>query len=289
MRFALLIITYTSARQTKRMIDKLDNGNFDFYIHLDKKVDIDTHKILFDKANVFFMKNRLDIKWGGSNTMKAAFNGIREIVASGKEYAFINLLSGQDYPIKSASFIQDFLSANVGKQFIKYWSFKGEWEEAFERINKYHLTDFSFKGKYTVQKLINRLVKRPGPPVDLKFYGTNSTFWSLSPDCAMYVVDYVDKNRKLQKFFKYSWGNDEFIMQTIIMNSHYKDAAVNNNYRYVDWSEGGARPKFLTVADYDKLAASNCLFARKFSVDVDEQILDMIDEANKKQLDGLHY
>ncbi|RYZ93901.1 MAG: glycosyltransferase [Sphingobacteriaceae bacterium] len=281
MRFAILIITYTCARQTKRIIDKLDNGNFDFYIHLDKKVDMDTHKELFDMPNVFFVKKRVDIKWAGYNTMQAAFNGIREITASGKPYAFINLLSGQDYPIKSASYIQDFLSANIGKQFIKCWSFDTDWQEAHQRINRFHFADITFRGKYKIEGLINRLVKRSPPPVNLKFYGTNSTFWTLTPECALYVVDYVESNKALRRFFQYSWGTDEFVMQTIIMNSHYRDSVVNENYRYIDWSAGGSRPKFLTSADFDNIIASDSIFARKFSVDVDEKVLDMIDEANK--------
>ena len=206
MRFACLIVTYTSAKQTVRLIKKLDNGDFDFYIHLDKKVDIETHRELFDMPNVFFIKNRLDVKWAGFTVVEASFNGLKEIRESGREYAFINLLSGQDYPLKSADYISDFLSKQVGRQLIKHWDFETEWDEAFSRIYKYHFTDSIFKGRYLVQRIINFLVRKRNVPTTMRFYGTNSTFWTLSPDCAYYVMEQVESNRELVKFFTLHLG-----------------------------------------------------------------------------------
>ncbi|RVU01821.1 hypothetical protein EOD41_07645 [Mucilaginibacter limnophilus] len=281
MRFALLIITDSPVRQIKRLVDKMNTGNFDFYIHVDKGIDQDTYKELFDTPNVYFVKNRVHVRWAGYTTQQAIFNGIKEIVASNREYAFINLLSGQDYPIKSAGHIEQFLKENVGKQFIKCWSFDDDWQEANRRVNRYHFVNLSFKGKYRVEQLINLFVKRNPKPQNLKFYGSNSTFWTLSPDCAMYVVTYVETNESLLRFLKFSWGTDEFVMQTVIMNSHYSDQVVNNNYRYIDWSAGGVKPKTLTVADFDRIVASSDIFGGKFNIEVDEKVLDLIDAANK--------
>jgi len=114
----------------------------------------------------------------------------------------------------------------------------------------------------------------------LHFYGTNSTFWTLTPECALYVANYVESNPTLRRFLKYTWGSDEFVFQTVIMNSPYKDAVINNNYRYIDWSAGGSRPKTLTAADYDRIITTDDIIGRKFSVEVDEKILDLIDEEN---------
>jgi hypothetical protein len=280
MRYACLIVTYTSAELTIRTIKKLDNGDFDFYIHLDKKVDINTHRELFDMPNVIFIKERIDVKWAGYTVVQASLNGLKEIAASGKEYAFINLLSGQDYPLKSADYISNFLSKQVGKQLIKHWDFETEWEEAFQRIHKYHFTDTVFKGRYILQRAINSMVKRK-PPTDLRFYGTSSTFWTLSPECAFYVMDYIKARPKFERFLKFTWGSDEFIFQTIIMNSHWKDQVHNNNYRYIDWSGGGSHPKLLVSDDYEKIVETDNILGRKFNMDVDPHVLDMIDAHNE--------
>jgi hypothetical protein len=280
MSFACLIVTYTSAKQTLRLIQKLDNGDFDFYIHLDKKVDIETHRDLFDMPNVFFIKNRLDVKWAGYTVVEASFSGLQEIRESGREYAFINLLSGQDYPLKSADEISTFLSTQVGRQLIKHWDFETEWDEAFSRIYKYHFTDSIFKGRYFVQRVINFLVRQRKVPTTMRFYGTNSTFWTLSPDCAYYVMDQLKANPKLQLFLRYTWGSDEFIYQTVIMNSPYKDSVLNNNFRYVDWSAGGGHPKLLLTEDYEKIIATDNIIGRKFNMDTDGNILDLLDKHN---------
>jgi hypothetical protein len=276
MRFACLIVTHTSAELTARTINKLDNGDFDFYIHLDKKVDLSTHQELFDKPNVTFIKDRLDAKWAGYTVVEASFKCIREIIASGKEYGFIIMLSGQDYPLKSAGDISAFLSKKAGKQLIKHWDFETEWEEGFERIHKFHFTDKSFKGRYIVQRIINKIIKRK-PPTDLRFYGTSSAYWTLSPDCARYVMDYIEHRPVFKRFLKYTWGSDEFIYHTIIMNSPYVKQVENNDYRYIDWSAGGSHPKLLMAEDYDSIVATDNVFGRKFRIDHDEKILDMLD------------
>jgi hypothetical protein len=280
MRVACLIITYTSARQIYRLVQKLDNGQFDFYIHVDKKIDLETHRELFNMQNVYFVKERVDIKWGSITSVNATINGLKQIDASGIKYDFINLMSGQDYPIKSATYIINFLKENIGKQFIHYKDFK-DWPGAEKRMNQYFLTDLKIIGKFRLQWLVNSFVKKRKLPEDITIYGY-STFWTLSQDCAMYIVDYLENHISFRQFFTYTFGSDELVYQTIIMNSAYKNAVVNNNYRYTDWSQGGYRPKFLKTEDFENIIASDCIFGRKFNIDIDENILDMIDSYNTK-------
>ena len=278
MKIACLIITYTSALQTQRLIQKLDNGNFDFYIHVDKKMDIKTHSMLFDMPNVFFVKKRIDVKWASYTSIKATFSTLEEIEMSGINYDFLISMSGQDHAIKSADYITDFLQKNIGKQFIHYVSFD-EWTGVQRRIDKHHLEDLNIFGKFYIQKLLNLLVPKRRSPNNIKIYGYSS-FWTLSMDCALYVKKYIKENPSLGRYFKYTFGSDEFVFQTVIMNSHYKDSVVNNHYRYIDWSDGGMRPKFLKKEDFEKLKKSDCLFARKFNMATDGHILDLIDEHN---------
>ena len=280
MRFAIIIVTYSSPKQTNRLIESLNNGQFDFYIHLDKKVDIETHRELFDIPNVFFVKNRIDIKWAGYTTAEAALNSIKQIVASGIKYDFVNLITGQDYPIKSATYIANFLEQNIGKEFILYKYFDTEWTEAKKRVEEYHLTDMpTFKGKRVVENLINFITPKRKFPGDIQLCG-KETFWTLSLECAKYVADYIDNNPKLQRFLRFTWGSDEFIFQSIIMSSPFKDKVVNKNYRFIDWPEKGHRPNVLTEAYYDKIMASDSLFGRKFDINTDEKIFDLLDKVN---------
>ena len=280
MRHACLIITYTSAVQTMRVINRMDNGKFDFYIHLDKKVDISTHQALFNMPHVYFINNRIKVNWAGFTIVQATFNGIKEIIASGRKYGFINLMSGQDYPLKHADYISTFLDKHAGKQLINVWNFE-QWTEAKARIDHFHLTDNIFKGKYLLERTVNLLFGKRNTPKGLTFYGSNSTFWTLSPEAANYVVQHVENDHNLYNFFKYTWGSDEFVFQTVLMNSCFKDQVLGINFRYTDWSGGGAHPKMLTTEDFERIDNSNAIFGRKFSIAVDENILDLIDRSDK--------
>ena len=72
-------------------------------------------------------------------------------------------------------------------------------------------------------------------------------------------------------------GCDEFVFQTILMNSHFKNNVVSNHYRYIDWSAGGPHPKLLDANDFEKMVNSDNLFARKFKTSHDSKILDLLD------------
>ncbi len=280
MKYAVLIMTYTSPRQTQRLIHSLNNGEFDFYVHLDKKVDIETHREIMDMPNVFFVDDRVDIKWAGYTLVEAILNGLRYIDATGKKYDFINLISGQDYPLKPAAYISDFLKQNVGKEFMLFRDFELDWTEAQSRVDRYHFTDFSFTGRHKAEQIVNSITPKRKFPLDMKLYG-QETFWTLSQDCAMYVTRFLDSNPKLGKFLKLTWGSDEFIFQTIIMNSPFSANVVNNHYRYINWPEPGAdRPNIFVAADFDRIMATDCIFGRKFDINIDENILNLLDKAN---------
>lgn len=49
--------------------------------------------------------------------------------------------------------------------------------------------------------------------------------------------------------------------------------AKDGNLRYIDFSEHKPSPKILTTEDYAKMHQSKSLFARKFDIAVDEQII----------------
>jgi hypothetical protein len=276
MRIAHLILTYTNPAQTERMIKNMAHENFDFYIHVDKKFDIIPHLYLEELPNVYFIQNRTDVGWAGFSTVLATFECVKEIVKTGITYQFINFLSGQDYPLVPAEELNHFFGVNAGTEFLSFRDFKNDWKEGLLRMEKYHLTGYNFVGKFMVQGIINTVMPKRKLPYNLHPYG-KSMFWMLSPEAAMHVVNTVEKDKKLQHFFFLTWGSDEFVFQTILMNSTYKDKVVNNNYRYIDWSGGGANPKLLGISDAEAIANSKMLFARKFDLLKSPEILDFID------------
>ncbi len=94
-----------------------------------------------------------------------------------------------------------------------------------------------------------------------------------------YILEYVSKNPELKRFYKYSWAPDEMFFQTILMNSSLKSDIINDNKRYIDWEKKNVPlPAILTEKDFDKILMSDKLFARKFDINIDKKILDLIDK-----------
>ena len=100
---------------------------------------------------------------------------------------------------------------------------------------------------------------------------------TLSTDCAAYVAEFIETNKKLKRFIRFTWGPDEFVIPTLVMNSKYSDTVINDNFYYIDWSNGGSNPKTLTVDDFERIISSGKMLARKFDIRQDRVILDLLD------------
>ncbi|GGC67748.1 glycosyl transferase [Pedobacter quisquiliarum] len=281
MRVAHLIIVHKGPTQVLRLLQRLQHPSFDLFVHVDGKVAIEHFKSLKNEADFMFIKNRVACHWGGNSVLTSILNSVQEILNSGEKYDFVNVISGQDYPLMSPEKMLAFFNANRKTNFISFddsphseW-----WKLARDRYEKYHFTDLNFKGKYMLQKIANTILpKRKFPHYTTLYGGTKSSWWTVTSDCASYIVNTLEENPRLKRFLKYVWCTDEFVVATIIMNSHFKDRTVNDNLRYIDWSEQNPSPKTLTINDLNKISASRMMFARKFDVEVDTSVLDILDQ-----------
>lgn len=170
-----------------------------------------------------------------------------------------------------------FFEARKGKLLLKYRDFANEWQEGMIRVNRYHLTDYKFRGRHFLERIINNIVKRTNQPKGMKFYGS-SMFWAISPEAAEYVLETVDRNRKMKRFFKHSWAPDEFLFQTILLNSPFASSVINENCHYYKHPPHTPSPKTFLLEDIDDILASDRLYARKFDMNKEPLILDKIDE-----------
>jgi len=284
MRLANIIITHKNPQQLERLIKKMQHPNFDFFIHIDKKVDIKPFEYLKNLPGVSFIQERVVCNWGGYSTLKAMMNSLSAALNSSTEYAFYNLLSGQDYPLKTNDEIYDFLLKHMDKSFIFYETDNAAnwWENGVKRFERYHLTDFNFTGKSFVERMINIVLPKRKFPMSMNLYGgSKSSWWTINNESAVYLENFLNGQDGLEKFLKLCWGTDEFVIPTILNNSPFKNNVINNNLRYIDFPKGKANPKILGVEDMGKMIASDMLFARKFDSEVNNEILDVIDEHSK--------
>ena len=106
-----------------------------------------------------------------------------------------------------------------------------------------------------------------------------SNWFSITDGLARYVVS---KKAWIKKTFHDTICCDEVFLQTIIVNSTYKDRLAqtvfdNSNemfMRLIDWKRGN--PYVFTIDDLNEIKASPMLFCRKFSGDVDTDVVETV-------------
>lgn len=278
MKIAHLILAHKDPAQLQRLLSALDHPQMDFFIHLDKKSDESSFRHLASQRGVHFISNRINVRWGCYSLVQAQLNGIKEILSTGG-YDYINVLSAQDFPLRSAGNIFEFFATNKGTEFISSVAYDDDpawWDEAMHRVRRYNFQNWRIPGKYRLQFIFNRLMPARSFPLSYTLVG-RSQWFSITTDCARYMLDFLDKHPEVVRYFKYVWGADEFIFSTIVYNSPFRSRS-KDNLMYTDWSEGKPNPKLLTVKDFDALIHSNKLFARKFDMAVDADIFTMLEE-----------
>lgn len=277
MMIAHFILVHTNPNQVCRLVNKLVHAEAIFFIHVDLKVNQDQFELpLKDVKNVYFIKNRVNIQWATYSMVEATLNGFKEIVASGFNIDFVNLMSGQDYPIKPVNEFHAHLKQYPGKAFMHCLDVETEWTEAIARVKEYHFNHLKFPGRFKFQKLVNLIMPQRKMPDGLIPVG-RSQWFTITLKHVVFLIKRIEAAPHIVKFFKLSWAPDELIFQTLLYNSSFKEDIVGNNLRYIDWSEGLKNPKMLDKSDFIALMSSDKFFARKFNEN--DEVLDMIDRA----------
>ncbi|WP_441002128.1 beta-1,6-N-acetylglucosaminyltransferase [Pseudocolwellia agarivorans] len=256
------------------------------FIHVDKKSDI-TPFLTLRGDNVFLIKKRIDVHWGGQAQINVTLNLFEEIRHLDFDYA--SFISGDDLFHHPFSDFNDFLKKNYGQEFIgvvntretEFQSrFKIKYPNLFLQRNLSPYFRFMKKIYMTSSKLGLFHNKNKCP---FKHFYKGSNWFTLSKAAITYIQDEISKNIGIIKYFENSFCCDEIIFQSILMNSHFKDSIyklLNDNYddnkmslRYIDWSSGPEYPKILYKKDLSIELPRDIFFIRK----VDSQIpLDFI-------------
>lgn len=277
MKIAHLILAHSQPAQLGRLIDSLQHKDAYFFIHVDRKVKSSMFSSLVTKDRVFMVSDRERVSWGAYSIVQATLNGFKAIAKSGIRIDVVNLLSGSDYPLKSAEEIHHFFEKNPDRNFMEYRFIPEEWKEAETRFTEYHLTNYRFHGKTMLQTWINKVLPARKMP-DLLVPVGKSQWLSITMEAVSFILHYLDEHPEVVRFFKLTWAPDEILFQTILYNSTFRSKLINNNLRYIDWTAGNASPKTMNYEDVDKLLASNALFARKFDLAKNPEIFDLLDK-----------
>jgi Core-2/I-Branching enzyme len=291
MHCVYLILVHKNFDQVSRLMRRLLMTDSGVIIHVDKKVGIPFNFLTeFENSQcsrVFLTEKRYFIEWGSFETVLACLALLEEGVLHFPAASYFVFLSCQDYPIKSAEFIDDFFRRN-GSNFICHtplleekWKYGG-----VRRINRFYWA----KNRKSLPGYFCRTIPCPPRhfPIPAGKIHVGSLWCALKRDAVIKVLDFVKKHPAILKVFRWTYIPEEMFFQTVLVGFLNESKLVNKGIHFLehfslprDWlrlkilNRNGYRN--LGTADFEKLKSSSALFARKFDTTIDSGILDLLD------------
>jgi alr4323 protein len=298
-----LILAHKNPLQLSRMIERLDDGASKFFIHLDAKTPIEPFAACLEGGHIRFIEPRERCVWGDFSIVRAT---ILLMEAASKEQGVFILMSGQDYPIQSQGYINDFLEHNKEFDFIEIEPLEEKWKPKMvkDKLEHYHILHSEerghsncyapfahcsvfqklrtlthlLKGRLSMKnfKLLCSLPKRVAP-FERQYAG--SQFWAFSERTFYTVLNYIHEHKAaLEGYYKYTSSPDEIYFHSVLMDLVAKDSTIKlkEQITYVNYFR---KNNVFVSEDFDKLTSEKGkLFARKFDTDIDIEILNLIDK-----------
>ncbi len=316
MKHAALIMAHKNKKQLIRLIRAVSSDEIDIFVHLDRKWKLSREELAEIECSaprVLLLKKRIHGVLDHFSLPQIEWNMIRAAVAhekkTGIRYGYFVLLSGQDYPIKSQRYIQNFLDAQYPKPLIDYdpavvgnWVWGKyqltRWNNRIDEIRKNRkkglLRSFLVAlclVAYRIEKFFCGVPWEKLQKSNFKIYG-GSQWWILPHEVIDFVQLQFRKNKKVIRQLKRSWTPDETFFQTLAMNSEQAKLMMENDSifdansqksmtycNFITPTKGfRGHPHIITMEDYDRIMAKKALFARKFDQSKDREVLDKIDQ-----------
>lgn len=288
MRLAFLIQCHKNAEQINCLLDVLKNDNVDFYIHLDKKSNIENQ--IQKRDDIYFLSEceRIDVKWGTFSQVQATLNLLNKAI-SVKKYDYYFLISGQDFPIRAVENLLNFLTNNENCNFLNLFPSLNnglQRQNNYDKRNQIVFCEWLLKRTFLIRVIRRlwvavtggynktfKLFKRENN-LNVKFY-FGSSWWCLNSVFVCYLKKYLTETPQYIEFFKKTSCPDESFFQTLLMNSPFADTR-RDYLHYIDWAERKSSPKNLSMDDLPLILESNKFMARK--IDGDFELINKLKE-----------
>lgn len=268
MKHAYLILAHHEFDLLRTLIRCLDDPRNDIYVHIDRKAGA-LPELHAERSALRILGRRIDVRWGDYSVVEAEF-ALFEAARKNGPYAYYHLLSGADLPLKRQDDIHRFFEANAGMEFIGY-TLTEMTPELVRKVQRWHLFPKDFRNRSQVKRIVRALWIRcqelagwkRNRQIDFK---KGSQWVSVTEAMADRFLAQRDWARKV---FRNTFCADEIVFQTLCWNSPLRSRLYDTrddgrgcmraigwrDHVLIDWSAG----------DYETLAASPALFARKFN------------------------
>jgi hypothetical protein len=277
---AFIVLAHKQAAQVRRLADRLAPSRV--LVHVDAGLPAE-RRVEFERAleGIEILPAHRS-GWASWGLVAAALEGLRAAVAD-PECTHAMLLSGQDYPLRPGPALREFFLEHRETTFMARWSLPSRLWGRRGGLDRLRPWQVPIRGRRV------RLPVWPRLPTGIEPYG-GSMYWALAAPAARDALSVMDARPELARFYRRTWIPDEMFVPTLVMNSPSRARVANEALTYIRWPDAGGRHP--AVLRRDELPAlreaaagpsevggrARCkLFARKFDVGVDAEILEAID------------
>lgn len=285
MKVAVICLAYlgnaSGMLQLAKYFSRMDAHLF---VHVDAKVPVDPY--INDEANVTLLLSRLEIFWGGFNTVEAAIRGIE---FANKTAAFDRFLFITEDSIPLVTPVE--LERNLGLdvEWIAIHSDNPSW--VWQRYQEYFYFDSratSFRYFESIERFITekdlrclermQLLMRQGKTKLPELYH-GCGWWALCRDTVEAILERHHRDKRLRESFEFSAIPEEQYFHTMIGSS--ASSRPRQLFMYVDWDrDSEVKPYVFSRYDELKEVRENnpeLLFVRKVDLDSAE-VGEFVDE-----------
>jgi hypothetical protein len=227
---------------------------------------------------------------------------VRQLLDEEVPFDWVFYITGQCYPIRSINTIEFELASQSHDGFLEHfdphddaspWGDEGTSRGRLRCIRRFP------RSLRTIARPVEAAIRRTDPqyrwvrldiaegepvlyrstkhvPFDhrIKFVGGNHRH-VLNRRAVTALVEEIDNNPGIMRFFKASMHPEESLVQTLL--THRSDLSFVNDYKIYDdyTTQVSGHPRTLDMNDYERMVSSDKFFARKFAVG--SPVLDRLD------------
>lgn len=263
-KHAFLIIAHQEFEILQRLVDALDCEWIDIFVHIDKRVH-HLPKLSAQKSRLCVLRERRHVIWGGVEQVACELRLMRTAAEQG-EYAFYHVISGVHYPLVSTERLAVWFSRHLGKSVLQPMPTSAGEVEMKLGLRHYFLRNLVSRRRWlrafthTLWIATLAVQKRLGMWRDVSAFPYKVSSWcSLSQQA---VDALLADEEEIMRRLSHTFCCDEFFVPAWL--ERHRLPVVKSPHLLFQRFEPFT-PKVLTEEDFPELAASGCLFARKFT------------------------
>jgi hypothetical protein len=270
---AYFILVHRLPEQFKRMFRAIYVPGNQYLVHIDlssgPELQADITAFLAPYQNVALLDAKPAV-WGGYSLVDAELRGMAKLLKMNSNWTHFINLSGQDFPLKTQSYMRDFLRANGDRQFIRAVDQRRKRPDTMNRLSHYFIEAFG--------RIFRTPFRRSAMRGVTPYIGTQ---WKVVTRAFCEFACHDERATPFRNFYRRSLIADEGFFQTLMMNRGRHGTIVNDDLRTIDWVPDGdikLRPRTFMKSDAMRLSLSADFFARKFDSNEDSAILDHLEQ-----------